>query len=456
MTYLIGALLFLIAGYSLVRLLGLSRNHLLYDISLGWFLGAGYYSLAWFIVVYAAGLPVRAEYSFLIIILPVLIFAIRSRQLLRSITRSAKNVWSTEYLPANKVLSLDTLLIIYSIVIFILIALHGSTTPSNADDALHLRALTPMLAYDNNFTQAASGMIFSNGIWPTFVTVLFWHISGVVDHFYVNYTIITSLFFFLLVLYLGPAVRGNPRQGIYGVFLVLSIPLFVYQSTTTYADVRLVLPYALGFLFFIFYVRYRETSDLKALILFFTITCFVKAKGEIAGITGLSVAMLFVAYTYIRTRSLPAAGTIAFLIPVVLYLALKNYYALNLPALADLAKSASWQMMSTSFLSGELTHADEYKIKGFFGSLFISGNFGIIFYVLLANILMNLRKILLTPLIWELLFLGLVYIEIFYYMAIKYTNLDLHPAIVHRTLIMLAVMSALFLSSLWSKKELSK
>lgn len=451
MTYFIGTLLFLIAGYSLVRLLGLSRDHLFYDMSIGWFLGAGYYSLTWFILVYAAELPVRAEYSFLIILLPVLIFAIRSRPLLRSIIRSANNVWSTEYLPANRVLSLDTLLIIYSIVVFILIALHGATTPSNADDALHLRALTPMLAYDNNFTQAASRMIFSNGIWPTFVTVLFWHISGVVDHFYVNYTIITSLFFFLLVLYLGPAVRGNPRQGIYGVFLVLSIPLFVYQSTTTYADVRLAMPYALGFLFFIFYVRYRETSDLKALILFFTITCFVKGRGEIAGITGLSVATLFVAYTYLRTRSLPDARTIAFLIPVVLYLALKNYYAQNLPALADLAKSASWQMLSTSFLSGELTHADEYKIKGFFGSLFISGNFGIIFYVLLANILMNLRKILLSRAIWGLLFLGLVYMEISYYMIIRWQDIALHTAIVHRTVIVLSVMSALFLSSLWSR-----
>ncbi|GMT41928.1 MAG: hypothetical protein IEMM0002_0339 [bacterium] len=456
MTYLLGTLLFVAAGYSLARLLDISRNHLIYDISIGWFVGAGYYSLAYFVSTYALGLSVSAWLSFLILLSPILILLLRTKSLSRSILQSAKNVMTTKYLPETRLFSITSILVVYCAILFISIAVHSVSTPSNADDALRLRALTPMLAYDNNFSEITDALYFQNGIWPSFVTVLFWHVNGSVEHFYVNYTIITSLFFFLLILFFAPAIRGNRKQGIYAVFLALSIPLFAYHGTTTYADVRLAMPYALGFLFFSFYVRDNDIKELKTLILFFSITCFIKNKGEIAGITGLSMAVLFIVYTFVFKGKRPETNTIYLLLPVLCYFAIKNYHTHNLKILTDLVQEASSQIIGMAFIPDEVTITDEYITKGFWESLFLSGNFGIIFYVLLINVLFNIRKILLTPLAWEVLFLGLVFTEIFYYTVIRFDSIELHAAVVNRTVIMFALVSSLFLSSLWSKQESSK
>lgn len=456
MTYLSGVALFTAGGYSLARLLGISRNHLPYDISLGWFLGAGYYSLCWFILAYTLGLPVRPLFSFVIILLPSLILLLRLWLSPQSVIKSVVKKRAIEYLPGNKFLSLNTILVIYSILIFTLVALHGTSTPSNGDDAMRLRALTPILVHDSGVTETTSPMIFRSGIWPTFTTLLFWHIGGEADHFYVNYTIVTSLFFFLSLLYLGPAIRGNSQQGIYNLFLVTSIPLFAYHATATYADIRLAIPFALGFMFFTFYIRGKEAADLKTLILFFTIACFVKAKGEIAGITGLSVTAMFIAYNAVRKKSFPNIRVACFLFPAFIYFTVKNYYGHNLHGLAELAKSATGQMLNVALVSKTITPADEYKLQGFWESLFVSGNFGIIFYVLIANIFMDIKRILTTPLIWELFFTSLVFMEIYYYMVMRFNQIEMHPAIVHRTVIMLSVIAALFLASLWSRPESAK
>jgi hypothetical protein len=272
----------------------------------------------------------------------------------------------------------------------------------------------------------------------------------------VNYTIITSLFFFLCLLYLAPAVRGNCRQGIYTVFLVLSIPLFVYQSTTTYADVRLAMPFALGLLFFTFYVRDGEDRDLKTMLIFFTIACFVKKNGEIAGLTGLFVAAAYTFYSFLRERKLPDIRASLYLLPLLAYFAVKQAYSNSVGSMFNLVASAANKAVDTVTLSSEISAADEYKLRGFFESLFLSGNFGILFYVLIAAVVFNYRKVFSKHLVWEFAFITIVFLEIFYYMVFYFSELEMHSAIVHRTVIILSVVSSVFLASLWAGPDEEK
>jgi len=515
MTYLIGTAVFIGAGYSLVLLLDISRRHLLYDIALGWFVGAAYYSSFMALLVYLAGVPVSKTVSILIMALPMLLVLLRSKRYLSYISGSFINARNTKYIPTGWTNIVPIILIIYSVLVFVLIVIHSTSTPSSGDDSLDLRAYTPSLVYSNDFTDNANRLILQNGVWPSFVTVLFFHLHNMPDHFYVNYTILTSLFFFLTLLYIAPSMRGANNQGIYGVFLVLSLPLFIYHSTITYADIRLAMPYALGFLFFAFFVKELEYKDLKTSVLFFFITCLIKSKGIIAGLTGLtfSIAFLTAYFAFKKIDISPARIGKLYLPPFIVvaaYLSMQVQYDVGLltlfvdlkdrissttPAyqvvdltgpnqkihtktngreeesspplyLADAAtehgettpvfngkKEMSDSVVQSTLYSRLLKTTYFVKLSGFFRSMFSSGNFGILFYILTASVILNFRKIVSTRLIWEFGFLVLVFLETLVFMVVI-TDVDHFIMIVHRSVLVLSVISAVYLAPLLARQGL--
>ena len=465
MTLLLGIALFVGAGYSLALIFGLSRKNLLHDIALGWFIGAGYYTVVMALLSYEGGVRMNAAVSLSVIILPVLILLLQLKSRLPHLKESWKNTKLTKQSFMRKVNVLDAVIVCYIVLVFLVIIIHGSSTPTNADDALELRAYTPVLVYENDFSESANFLILQNGFWNSFVTVLFWHIGGGVDQFYVNYTILTSLFFFLLLLYFVPATRGNGRQGLYNVFLVLSMPLFIYHSTITYADIRLAMPFALGFLFFSFYVRDSDSKDLNSAILFFIITCLVKSKGLIMGITGLSVCIAYSIFVMVQNREFSPKRVMLYALLIItlsgsIFLQGKYYVPLS-EVTGNLSErftnSSAYEMGVTALQS--LVHGEQangfsspftIKFWQFFSSLFYSGNFGILFYVLLAAVLVNMRKIFSTSLFWETLFIAIVMLETYVYMVLLFAINQGPQNIIHRTHLLLAVVSSVYLSSLWS------
>jgi len=465
MTLLLGIALFAGAGYSLALLLGLCRKNLLHDIALGWFIGAGYYTVVMALLSYKAGVQMNAAVSLSVIIFPVLILLFRLKSHLPYLKESWRNTKLTKQSSIRKVNVLDAVLVCYIALVFLVIIIHGSSTPTNADDALELRAYTPVLIYENNFTENANFLILQNGFWNSFVTVLFWHIGGGVDQFYVNYTILTSLFFFLSLLYLVPATRGNSKHGLYNVFLVLSMPLFIYHSTITYADIRLAMPFALGFLFFSFYVRDLDNKDLNTSIVFFIITCLVKSKGLIMGITGLTVCMAYSIFVMVRNKKISVKRVTLYALLIItlsasVFLQGKYYVPLSevLANLPERFTSSSADEMGIVALQSLVYggQADSFsspliiKFWHFFTSLFYSGNFGILFYVLSAAVLVNMRKIFSTTLFWETLFIAIVTLETYVYMVLVFDISQGPQNIIHRTNLLLAVVSSVYLASLWS------
>lgn len=471
MIYLMGAIIIALSGYCIALLLKLTRDHFLHDIALGWFLGAGYYSVSMFFLVYAAGLPAKALYSVLIILVPFIYCTMRIKVYLPYIIQSIRNVRTIEYLPRGRIISFETLFVCYSIFMIILVIAHGASTPTNADDAIHLRAYSPMLVYMNDMSEKSRIVIVANGIWPSFLTVFFWHINGGLDHFYINYTILTSFICFLLLLYLTPAIRGENRQGIYNVSLVLALPLFAYHITTTYSDARMIMPFTIGFLLFIFYLKDLNVKDFKTMILFFIITSLIKDKGIILGFTGLSLSMLFLFYVNVKKKDYSFVKIILYTFPAVLlgsYLLFKTRYASNVwSPLGNVVKSLSAGNGLTAFnevlvnvvkpvLSGDPANwsATPYMIKlnGFIKSMFSSGNFGIIYYLVLVNLLLNIKKTVKTLLVWEFAFLAIVFLESFYFTVVLFNSLSSYSSIVHRVVMIPAVISCIYLSSLWTNR----
>lgn len=464
MTYLVGVILVMASGYCLASFLKITRGHFVFDLALGWFVGTTYYCVVTSLLVFGAGIPAKATYSVITVIIPMLVMLARIKSYLPSIIASMKKVTSMEYLPENRLsFYACAILLGYSFVVFVMVFFHGASTPIIQDDALHLRAYTPLLAYDNYSTGNDRTLIFVNGLLPSFLPLFFWHLKGEVLRFYINYTVLVSFLCFFIIVYLAPAIRGNIRQGIYGLFFVTSLPLFLIHGTIAYMDAGMAIPYGLGFLFFTFYVRDFDTKDLKTLVLFFIITCMVKEKGIIAGVTG--IAITFTAYISISVRKrMSVAKTVITALVLIaipaffLYGSNTGLWALrtlkNIPAILDesIIHGLLAPMIGALFY-GETLNFSHYpyyvKLFDFSRSLFSSGNFGIIFYVLFATMLINLRSILKGDLLWGFLFWGIVFSETFIYMVILPTNPNDFEDVVHRAVMVLAIISSIYLSSLW-------
>ena len=450
MIYLVGISLILISGYSLTNLSGLSGKNIFFDLSLGWFLGTGFFTLVYFILVYAFKIDATPIVSVSILLLPVCLFFIQWRKQISHFRESIRSI-SISFCFSPKIRSIINLILIgYSVSMFILILLHSINTPTNTDDGVRLRAWTPMIIYENNISEETTPYIFQNGILPSFVPLLFWHLNGKIDHFFVNYSIVTNLFFFLSLLYFTPALQGRKQEGIFSVFLVLSIPFFNYHATSTFADTLYIIPFALAFIFFKYYIDNKNNKYLFTSILLFLLTCFSKTEGEIMAITGLAVMLFYFIYNSLKFRAYPPKITLLFFIPFLLYFGMKIYYSGNINVLIQRVELSVSEAIRAQGVINESGFSSDDVLDAFRYSFFSSGNFGIFFYILIANTLYYFRKIFFTPLVWSMFILIAVFCEIFYSSVILFPQWTLNQTTVHRSVMVLAVTGSIFLSTLWA------
>ncbi len=445
MIFIVSALLIITAGYILTYLLGLTRGNLIVDMALGWLFGTAYFSFAYMILNLGFGLETGAMVSVSIALAPIIIHYFTKNTIKGYFFQSLKSTREDLRSCIKGMGAFDYVFAGLSVIILFMILVHGYSTPTNADDALRIRAYYPMLTFQNNIS---SFQLFYNGIWPNYVPLFSWHLEGTIEHFYINYILLSTLISFLVLLFFLPANKGNIKQGVYGVFLVLSIPLFVYHATTTYLDAALSILFAAGFLFFTLYVREANDADLKTSIILFTATMFIKGKGLLLGINGLFFLFAFSVYRFWRFRALPKANTAYFLIPLFVYILVSEWYYPQLSAYFGMGVSAPAE--TVRFAADRAADgAIATKFNWFLHSLFESGNFGILFIILAGNFLVFFKRILFSKLIWEALFVWVVFFEVFYLLVLKFPSLYFFQAYVHRVVMMLAVLCAVYLSSLW-------
>lgn len=448
MIFIIGIVLIITTGYSLLLLFNAAKSSLPLNLALAWFVGAGYFSFINTVLLFGLGINTTLITSLLIIATPIIIVAaMRNRYKIDSVHINAfKNK------TAGKFEFVEWVLIVFVLFTLILIVSHGASTPPNSDDSFRLRGYTPFLAYDNMADNKAITLGFLNGVWPTFLPLFFWHLNGQPEQFFLNYLTLMTLIAFLTILYLTPVERGSAKRGIYSAFVIMSIPLFVYHGTAIYMDIVLIMVFALGYLYFSVYIYSNEKTDFKIAILFFLLTFLIKDKGGIAGITGLSTIAAFWLYGVYKRGDKTWKFYAIITVPFVLFLISIWRYSLNIDLLAQYMKISNIMVIKNSTNLVDFVSAIKYKAYGFYHSLFLSGNFGIIFYVFIANVVIYARRIFLTNLIWEFLLTSLVLVQTFLYMVGIYTILEMHQAIVHRVVMMPAVICSLFLVSLWTYK----
>jgi len=446
--YLISATLTAVSGYVIGHHARLLRKNLAYDIALGWFIGSGYFSLAYLAVQHVTGVAPMASISVGIVALPLLSAGYRWREFSGFVAETL----SRHKLRQEKISfsAFEAILVAVVVAVVLLAVFHGISTPTNGDDALRSRGYHPLLVHAG--VVDINNSIFHNGIWPNYAPLLSWHLNGSADHFYLNYGVLTLAVFFMVLVYTSPAQKRNTRQGLYSLFLVVSIPLFVFHMTSTYIDIFLIVAVALGYLFFSLYIRDGDETDLNTSIIFFTLVSFAKTKGIITGLTGFGFIGMYLVREFWENRRLPSIRVAGFGVPFLLFLAIKEYHD---PMLSGLFRMAAGAPADIIRQSNEVMPDNTVgeKSAAFWHSLFISGNFGIHFYLLIGATVAYFRRIFSTKLVWDFLFLSAIFFETYYFMVYWYVNMPYHQSILHRVVMMLSVICALFLATCFARGE---
>ena len=456
MIFIFGVCLFLLCGYAIAILLDLLRNDLLSDLSLAWFFGIGYYGLGLLINHYVFHGKLGPVSSLLVLSIPFLLAFIRQIKNL-----SAKKIELKEgrYLSDKKNRKLTLLekgLLLISLSIFLLICSHGVSTPVVSDDAARVRAYYPIMVYKQDL-KYFYGKMFTNGPVSNYAPQLLWQLNGGVEYFFIKYMNLVSFACFLILLFRIPVKHGNVGEGVYNVFLTLSLPFLVYHATSANLDLPVVIPFALGFLLFSIYVESGKRADLNTAILIFTVAALIKGKGELLAVTGIGIAGMYVLSESARKKSPMPWKSISFILPLAIFLYLKESVGTPYFKRFDEPVNSLTNLIVGSPSKVEATahvFAPGQKIYGFFHSLFLSGHFNILFYLLVGSILFFAGRIAVSKrLKWNLFFFAVVFSECYIYMASRFDVALAHQSIIHRVMILLAVIGVLLLSSIWGSRE---
>lgn len=454
--WLLITVLFCACGYAWVHLLRLSQGNLVTDAALSWFAGMAWFSLASAVCLYAWRLEPSGWLSLALLALPVLVLALRPRHLLAETRSGVARLRACQWWPANGPWLWGSVTIV-TLLVLVLIVLHGTNTPTHTDDAMRLRAYTPFLAYRGDLTPAAARALLSNGAVVSFVPLPGWQLSDNPSHFHVNYLILTSLLFFCLLLYASCCDSGRPEQGLGTVFLLTALPLYVYHLTTTYSDALCATFFAGALFFFARHAERRDTASVAALFLFLLLTAMVKNEGEIMALTVLGVFLLSAAWACWRERTLAWQPLAVGLAVLAAYLLVKNLHAPN-----NLVQTV-WRAVTRALEWGVPAAPGSGMRKAakavasvapgrvqavFWGGFFSSGNYGIIFYLLPAFCAWRWRHLWRLRLGWAVAALLLVAAEVYLNGVHIHPQWTLDQSTLHRSIMCLAVGSAIIVGCL--------
>src|SRR5262245_19134819 len=179
------------AGLAWLELLGLRTRLLAVDLALSWFIGGTWFGLGCAVLRFLGDVELGALAMVAELLLPPA--ALLARRLLRR-RETPEEPDAVERCPwIPRPIWLFALPVLYVIVTLGATLLHGFNTPTNTDDGARVRAFAPMLAFDDEWSPEARATFVVAGAVPTFVPALAWRLTGVVDHFHVNYSVLTTL-----------------------------------------------------------------------------------------------------------------------------------------------------------------------------------------------------------------------------------------------------------------------
>ena len=338
---------------------------------------------------------------------------------------------------------------LYVVVVLAAVLLHGTNTPTNTDDGVRVRAFAPMLAFDDGWNPAARGIFAQAAPLATFVPAVAWIATGAVDHFHVNYFVLTELVA-LLALAIGLGVaRGSPERGWAGAFAVLSLPLFVYHCTSTYSDAILAMRVGGAILFAVEYARGRDRADLSRALLLLGFAALVKREGELVAAAPAAVLLAQAAWERWRGgRPLPWRAA-ALLVAPGLVAAIGKVAALGVAGAFPMLGFVFQQAAEAAGAGAPRAPGLAAEAAGIFfdDSLFRSGNQGMLYWILAAVLVVRARAILRGELLWPLLAVGALLVEVAVNSVVLTPQFTVDQGTVNRALLVASVPAALWVAA---------
>ncbi len=446
MSYLVALLLLSLSGVSLLRLARLGTGTWLVDGPLGWLLGCGWFSLTAMLLRFLLGIPHGRVVALAIATAPIALW-IGHRSLARqrpgpsptpAALRFPRPTWLFGPLAA------------YVLLVLVAVLLHGANTPTHTDDAVRVRALTPILAFDDEWSAPARSLLMMAGPVTTFVPSLGWSVSGTLDHFHVNYFVGTSLAAFLLLAVGLASIRGAPERGWAQSFATLSIPLFVYHCTSTYSDAVLALFVAAGALFAMEYGRGGDLSDAIRAGLIWAAATMVKREGEVVAGSMLLLLLLQVGWRARNGNWRHLGRALAFLAPPVVLFAAGKVAAVGLaeafPILSVLANAPSLDSAGAPGPAvAEGICAAAASEFGF--ALLRSWNAGMVFWLLPFAVILRPRLLRCPAFSWSLVTVTVLLGETAYVSIVAFPEFTIDQTTVHRALLVPALAAACWIAA---------
>jgi hypothetical protein len=461
MSYLLTLVLLVAAGLAILDLLRMRTGHAVPDAALGWLAGSGWLAAAATPLRFLLHVPFGRPALLGVALAPIALWgALRVRRRAASSpdaaapdAAEAAEAGGVTPAPAARWVPrpawLFAPLALYVVVMAGAVILHGTNTPTHTDDAVRVRAFAPMLAFDDAWSPEARNVFGQASPLSTFVPAVAWILTGTLDHFHVNYAVLTELVALLaLAVGLGSA-RGDPERGWAGVFAVLSVPLFVYHCTSTYSDAVLAMRIAGGVLLLAEYGRTRDRRDLSRAALLLGIAAMVKREGELVAAAPAAVLVAQLAWERWRGRRPIPWRALCLLVVPGLLVGVGKIAALGLAGAFPMVGFVAQQAV-------EATAGGPARPAGIFASaaqvffvdaLFRSGNAGMLYWILVAVLVARARSLRRPELGWPLLALAALFAEVAVSSIFLAPTFTLDQGTVNRALLVVSVPAALWVAA---------
>ena len=446
MTFLLSLALLCAAGLALLDLARLRTGSWPGDLGLAWFTGGAWFALGAAAARFLAGVPYTRATALIVVAAPVGAWAaVRAR---RPAASEAPEVRTARWMPRPR--WLFAALAAYVAAVTIAVALHGFNTPTQTDDGLRVRAYAPVVAWRDAWPDAARDLLVTAGAVPAYVPTLGWRLSGGLDQFHANYAVLAGLLALLLVVVGTASARGAPERGWASAFAVLSLPLFVYHCTQTYADAVLAMHAGAAFVFALEHARTRDPADAARALLLLAAAWMVKREGEIVAATAAALLVAQILWVAARAGA-PVPRRLAWLAaPVLAYAAIRISAvgpARAFPLLSLLAARPAAPAAAAVQAPGALGAASVFA-----RAVLDTGNAGMLFWVLPAAAAARWRLLATPACAWPLAWPVALFAESALSSIWLIPEYTINAGTVNRSLFAASVTGALWVGALLTER----
>ena len=453
MIFLLAALAVGASGYALLRAIGLSTGRLPVDVPLAWFAGSAWIGFASFTARGLLGIPSGAATALVALALPFLAWAV-VRRLGRG--RTPAGPWGTgpeaeaksRWLPRPAWLFAP--MAAWTLAVALAVTLHGLNTPVHTDDAFRIRAFAPILAASGGWNAGARDAIAMAGPVPTYVPSLAWMLGAGVDPVHVSASIVLTFLALLGLLVALGAERGVPEAGWGAAFAITSMPFFAYHAASTYADAWLGMFLAAAFAFLVAHGRAAAPADAGRAMLLLVGAAMVKREGEL-----LVLPVVVVLLAQVAWGGRPAWGTLrrlGLLAGSYLLAVGARVAAVGLVGAFPFLRAVVERSSATAAPAAPAHRAFEVAGPGageiLLRAIFTDGDLGLLWWVLVASLLMLAPRLRRERLAGSLAALALVLAETAASALWLFPEFTLNHGTVHRSLLPVSAAAAVWLAAL--------